>query len=53
MYETWIRDENGQPSELLGIYPTMVDAGKAIEADAVWRGEGAVYTVERVEPHED
>ena len=50
MYETWIRDENGQPSELIGIFPTMADAGSAIEQDAQKRGAGAVYTVERVEP---
>ena len=50
MYETWRKDENGQPCELLGIYPTMVDAGRAIEADAALRGEGAVYyIVEKVE----
>lgn len=53
MYETWRKDENGQPCELLGIYPTMADAGRAIETDAALRGEGAVYTVEKVEANEN
>lgn len=44
-----VKRDDGNGLYFMGLFVSMSDAGQAITEDAKSRGEGAVYTVERVE----